>query len=283
MGRGVQTNYELKEKEKTIQNQEFSGHLRVEIYRISQDFDQYIFGSVDANPVSLLTHLPRENSFSWLNSWPSWILKFVLGMFMTALRMARVAQEFPRLPPIYQWTRTSAREVTCTLLSEHCTQSVGHAVEPFLLAHGDHQVLNELVEALGDKLPAVSGAALSAVNSLVKIMTPWTRHLILRVLLNRIATASKWQVETGALKVLDVVVVSAAKKNAHAMPEFVPVLATAIWDTTADVKKAARSSLTKSFPVSLLMFIWPFELNKNIFQRAHAPGLIIKLVSNKDI
>ncbi|KAA1137736.1 translational elongation factor EF-1 alpha [Puccinia graminis f. sp. tritici] len=102
---------------------------------------------------------------------------------------------------------------------------------PFRIAHGDHQVLNELVEAFGDKLPAVSEAGLSALNSLVKIMTPWTRHLILRVLLNRIAIARKWQVETCALSVLDVLVVSAADQIANAMPEFVHVLATAIWDT----------------------------------------------------
>ncbi|EFP76036.1 translational elongation factor EF-1 alpha [Puccinia graminis f. sp. tritici] len=140
----------------------------------------------------------------------------------------------------------SAREGACTLLSELCTQGVGHAIEPFVLAHGDHQVLNELLEALGDKLPAVSDAALSALNSLVKIMTPWALHLILPVLLNQIATAGKWQVKTGALKVLDVLVVSAADQMAKAMPEIVPVLAAAIWDTKADVKKAARSSLTKS-------------------------------------
>ncbi|KNZ57536.1 uncharacterized protein VP01_2134g3 [Puccinia sorghi] len=140
----------------------------------------------------------------------------------------------------------SAREGACSLLSALCAQGVGHAVEPFVLAHGDHEVLNELLEALGDKLPAVSEAALNALTSLVKIMTPWALHLILPILLNQIATAGKWQVKAGALKVLDVLVVSAADQMAKAMPEIVPVLAAAIWDTKADVKKAARSSLTKS-------------------------------------
>jgi len=140
----------------------------------------------------------------------------------------------------------SAREGACSLLSALCTQGVGHAVEPFVLAHGNHEVLNELLEALGDKLPTVSEAALNALNSLVKGMTPWALHLILPVLLNQIATAGKWQVKTGTLKVLDVLVVSAADQMAKAMPEIVPVLAAAIWDTKADVKKAARSSLTKS-------------------------------------
>ncbi|KAI7945163.1 hypothetical protein MJO28_010858 [Puccinia striiformis f. sp. tritici] len=51
---------------------------------------------------------------------------------------------------------------------------------------------------------------------------------------------------TGALKVLDVLVISAANQMAKAMPEIVPVLAAAIWNTKADVKKAACASLNKS-------------------------------------
>ncbi|KNF05418.1 hypothetical protein PSTG_01632 [Puccinia striiformis f. sp. tritici PST-78] len=55
---------------------------------------------------------------------------------------------------------------------------------------------------------------------------------------------------TGALKVLDVLVISAANQMAKAMPEIVPVLAAAIWNTKADVKKAACASLNKSCAVS---------------------------------
>lgn len=138
----------------------------------------------------------------------------------------------------------SVREAACSLLSALSHHGVGHAVEPFVFTHEDHQVLNEVFEALGDKVSAVSEAALSALNSLVKVMTPWALHLVLPVVLNQIATAGKWQVKVGALKVLDVLVVSAADQMAKAMPEIVPILSAAIWDTKADVKKAARQSLT---------------------------------------
>ncbi|PLW58501.1 hypothetical protein PCANC_00200 [Puccinia coronata f. sp. avenae] len=74
-------------------------------------------------------------------------------------------------------------------LSELCAHGVSYAVEPFVVAHGDHQVLGELLKTLGDKPPAVSGVAQSALNSLVKIVTPWALHLILPVLLNQLATA----------------------------------------------------------------------------------------------
>lgn len=140
----------------------------------------------------------------------------------------------------------SAREGACTLLSKLCEQGISRAIEPFVLTHSNHEVLNELLETLGDKLPAVSEAALAALNNLVRSMTPWALHLILPALLHQIATAGKWQVKIGALKVLDALVVSAADQMAKAMPEVVPVLAGAIWDTKADVKKAARQSLTKA-------------------------------------
>ncbi|PLW12601.1 hypothetical protein PCASD_17156 [Puccinia coronata f. sp. avenae] len=74
-------------------------------------------------------------------------------------------------------------------LSELCAHGVSYAVEPFVVAHGDHQALGELFKTLGDKPPAVSGVAQSALNSLVKIVTPWALHLILPVLLNQLATA----------------------------------------------------------------------------------------------
>lgn len=140
----------------------------------------------------------------------------------------------------------TAREGACTLLSSLCQAGVGHAVEPFVFTHSESVVLKELLEVLGDKLPVVHDSALAALKSLVKIMTPWALHLVLPVLLNQIATAGKWQVKTGALEILDELVVSSADQMSKAMPDIVPVLAAAIWDTKADVKKAARASLTRA-------------------------------------
>jgi len=140
----------------------------------------------------------------------------------------------------------TAREGACSLLSSLCEQGVGHAVEPFVLAADDSSVLNELLETLGDKTPVARQAALDALHSLVQVMTPWALSLVLPVLLKQIATAGKWQVKTGSLEIVNQLVVSAADQMAKAMPDIVPVLAAAIWDTKADVKKAARASLVKA-------------------------------------
>jgi elongation factor 3 len=140
----------------------------------------------------------------------------------------------------------TAREGACSLLSSLCEQGVGHAVEPFVLAADDSSVLNELLETLGDKTPVARQAALDALRSLVQVMTPWALSLVLPALLKQIATAGKWQVKTGSLEIVNQLVVSAADQMAKAMPDIVPVLAAAIWDTKADVKKAARASLVKA-------------------------------------
>ena len=71
-------------------------------------------------------------------------------------------------------------------------------------------------------------------------MNPWAAGLILPALLHEIKTAGKCQLNTGSLVVLHQLVVSAPVQTAKLTPEIVPVLSEAIWDTNADVKKAAN-------------------------------------------
>ncbi|CAL1703333.1 unnamed protein product [Somion occarium] len=97
-----------------------------------------------------------------------------------------------------------------------------------------------------DKMPAVKNAAVEAVRGYVAAMDPWAAGLILPALLHEIKTAGKWQMKTGSLIVLNQLIASAPTQTARLTPEIVPVLAEAIWDTKADVKKAARDTLEKA-------------------------------------
>jgi elongation factor 3 len=124
-------------------------------------------------------------------------------------------------------------------LSKAATQ----ALEPLFVDSGLYAAL---VEAFADKMPAVRTAAVEAVRSYVANANPWGAALLLPALLHEIKTAGKWQIKTGALTILNQLVVSAPQQTAKLMPDIVPVLAEAIWDTKADVKKAARESLTKA-------------------------------------
>ncbi|TRM59837.1 hypothetical protein BD626DRAFT_506574 [Schizophyllum amplum] len=116
------------------------------------------------------------------------------------------------------------------------------ALEPIFLETG---IYNALLEAFADKMPAVRTAAVEAVREYIAAMNPWAAALVLPALLHEIKTAGKWQIKTGSLVALNQLVASAPAQVAKHTPEIVPVLAEAIWDTKADVKKAARDSLQK--------------------------------------
>lgn len=117
------------------------------------------------------------------------------------------------------------------------------ALEPTFVDSG---LCNALIEGFADKMPAPRNAAVEAVRQFVAAMNPWATALVLPSVLHQVKTAGKWQIKTGALVVLNQLVASAPVQMARLMPDIIPVLAEAIWDTKVDVKKAARDSLTKA-------------------------------------
>ncbi|KAF8894808.1 P-loop containing nucleoside triphosphate hydrolase protein [Infundibulicybe gibba] len=117
------------------------------------------------------------------------------------------------------------------------------AIEPTFVSSG---IYAALLETFADKMPAVRTAAIEAVREFVVAMNPWATALILPALLHEIKTAGKWQIKTGSLTILNHIVQSSPVQTSRLMPEIIPVLSDVIWDTKADVKKAARESLTKA-------------------------------------
>ena len=77
-------------------------------------------------------------------------------------------------------------------------------------------------------------------------MNPWATMVILPALLEQVKSSGKWQVKTGCLDVLQLLVIAAPYQMGRAMPDLIPVLAGAVWDTKADVKKAAKTTLEKA-------------------------------------
>jgi len=140
----------------------------------------------------------------------------------------------------------AAREGACAAISVLCEKGAGKYLEPYVVDSAEEGIFRALLEAFADKTPAVRTAALDAVRELVQVMNPWAVGLILPALLHQIKTAGKWQIKTGSLTVLNQLIVSAPDQMAKLSPDIIPVLAEAIWDTKADVKKAARESLTKA-------------------------------------
>jgi elongation factor 3 len=137
----------------------------------------------------------------------------------------------------------ASREGTADAISALVSDGAVKSLKPTFVDSG---IYKALLEAFADKMPAVRTAAIEAVRLYVTAMNPWATLPFLPAPLHEIKTAGKWQVKTGALLILNQLVTSAPVQTAHMMPEIIPVLSEAIWDTKADVKKAARDSLTKA-------------------------------------
>ncbi|KAH9930910.1 uncharacterized protein B0H18DRAFT_1083662 [Fomitopsis serialis] len=137
----------------------------------------------------------------------------------------------------------AAREGAASAVAVIAKSDAVKALEPLFIDSGLYAAL---LECFADKMPAVRTAAIEAVKAYVAGMNAWGVALVLPALLHEIKTAGKWQVKTGSLTVLNQLVTSAPLQTARLTPEIVPILAEAIWDTKADVKKAAKDSLEKT-------------------------------------
>jgi elongation factor 3 len=137
----------------------------------------------------------------------------------------------------------AAREAAAQVIIDISNSPAIRALEPLFVDSG---IYAALLEAFADKLPAVQKVAVEAVRTFAEKQNPWAAALILPALLHEIQTAGKWQVKTGSIIVLNQLVKSAPLQVAKLTPDIVPILSEAIWDTKADVKKAARASLEKT-------------------------------------
>ncbi|ORX40245.1 P-loop containing nucleoside triphosphate hydrolase protein [Kockovaella imperatae] len=140
----------------------------------------------------------------------------------------------------------AAREAACSAISTLCENGAASLLEPYVISSAADSPFPALLEAFADKQAEVRDAAVAAVKAVVQSMNPWATGVILPALLNQIRTAGKWQIKTGSLEIINQLVISAPEQMALAMPDLVPVLAEAVWDTKTDVKKAAKATLQKA-------------------------------------
>jgi elongation factor 3 len=140
----------------------------------------------------------------------------------------------------------AAREAAAGVLSTLCENGAAPYLEPYVVSDAANSPFPVLLETFADKVASVKDAALAAVKAIVQSMNPWATFVILPAILNQVKTAGKWQVKAGCLDVLQQLVTSAPVQMGRAMPDLIPVLAEAVWDTKADVKKAAKVTLEKA-------------------------------------
>ena len=135
----------------------------------------------------------------------------------------------------------NARQTACeaiATISKHAT--VSPVVEPYLV-----QLLPIVLTAVGDKMTAVKVAAQDAALSITKAINANAVKAIIPHFVNSIRTTQKWPEKMTVLECIESLCDSARVQTGLRVPDLIPVISEAMWDTKPEVKKRAYATMTK--------------------------------------
>jgi elongation factor 3 len=118
--------------------------------------------------------------------------------------------------------------------------NVSATVEPYLVS-----ILPATLAAVGDKMTSVKVAAQAAVESIINAVNANAVKAVLPAILHSLRTAQKWPEKMADLKAIEALCESAPAQLAFRVPELIPVVSEAMWDTKPEVKKAAYGTMEK--------------------------------------
>ncbi|CAG5154094.1 uncharacterized protein ALTATR162_LOCUS3462 [Alternaria atra] len=115
---------------------------------------------------------------------------------------------------------------------------VAAAVEPYLVS-----LLPDVLAAVGDKMSGVKVAAQTTAESIVQAANPNAVKAIIPHIIHSLENAQKWPEKMTDLKCIEVLTKSAPAQMAFRVPDLIPVISGAMWDTKPEVKKAAYGTM----------------------------------------
>ncbi|KAK7548865.1 armadillo-type protein [Phyllosticta citricarpa] len=118
--------------------------------------------------------------------------------------------------------------------------SVSPAVEPYLVA-----LLPATLAAVGDKMTPVKNAAQTAVEAIVGAVAANSLKVVLPHIIESLRNAQKWPEKMTDLKAIEILCEKSPAQMGFRVPELIPVVSEAMWDTKAEVKKAAYHTMEK--------------------------------------
>lgn len=118
--------------------------------------------------------------------------------------------------------------------------AVSPGVEPHLVG-----LLGTVLAAVGDKMVPVKNAAQAAATAIVKSANGNAVKAILPPVLNSLSNAQKWPEKMAALDCINSLVVSAPAQLGYRVPDLIPAVSEAMWDTKPEIKKAAYTTMEK--------------------------------------
>lgn len=121
------------------------------------------------------------------------------------------------------------------------TRDLAPSVEPYVVS-----LVSDIAARAGDKSKDVLTAASNALHAIAAAITPKAVKAILPLLLENLTSTNKWTEKVAILKAIGQLVDTAKEPIALRMPELIPVLSEAMWDTKKEVKETATETMTKS-------------------------------------
>ncbi|PSN71286.1 ARM repeat-containing protein [Corynespora cassiicola Philippines] len=118
--------------------------------------------------------------------------------------------------------------------------SVSPSVEPYLVA-----LLPNTLAAVGDKMSAVKVAAQTASEAIVRAANPNAVKAIIPHIIHSLENAQKWPEKMADLRAIEILCESAPAQLAFRVPDLIPIISGAMWDTKPEVKKAAYATMEK--------------------------------------
>ncbi|KAH3673510.1 hypothetical protein WICMUC_003616 [Wickerhamomyces mucosus] len=115
------------------------------------------------------------------------------------------------------------------------------SVEPYIVA-----LVPEINKKAGEKDQEVREAAAATLLAIANSINPHAVKSLLPHLVKSLEETNKWQEKTAILATISALVQHAEAQVALRMPELIPVLSEAMWDTKPEVKKAATATITTS-------------------------------------
>lgn len=138
---------------------------------------------------------------------------------------------------------SSETSVAALKAYEHIASANGMApsIEPYVVG-----LASDVASKAGDKNKEVAAAAELALLAIARAITPTAVKAILPQLTQNLSSTNKWTEKVAVLKAISVLVDTAKAQIALRMPELIPALSEAMWDTKKEVKDAAHATMTKS-------------------------------------
>lgn len=158
------------------------------------------------------------------------------------------------------------------LVIRACCEIVGRPAEPFIVG----AFLAAALDECGSNSTSIRGVAEDTTAALVKLASPWAFPSILCPLLIQSLKSNEWRVKHNVLERLELCASRMPDQVNRLLPKLIPVITNQVWDTKAQVSKAAGSTLlaicmtgknpdvAASIPAVVKAICKPAETNKAV-------------------